>query len=160
MSAHIAGSARRRREIARRNKEEEMTTYNRQDLEKYEFKIMRSPMGQFRKPEVLTQMLAEEQQFGWNLLEKLDDSRVRLVREKNSHRLAGLTGSDPYRTRYGSSGGLQTAVWLLVFGGLMSGILVFGIMQEPGGLSREWPMIAFVMGIMVITAFATYLKRR
>jgi len=45
-----------------------------------EYKIIRNVTKAFRNPAVFQQTLQEEAQAGWQLVEKLDDSRVRLRR--------------------------------------------------------------------------------
>jgi len=97
-AAAAAAEARRRRE-----EEEEMTGYRPEDLEGYEFKILRSTMARFGNPEKLRAALAEEAEAGWELVEKFDHSRIRLKRsvawrEKDAH-----LPRDPYRTYVGLS---------------------------------------------------------
>src|SRR5678816_1729729 len=63
----IAAAARRKRE---QREEEEMTDYTRDDLEKgYEFKIVRSATGAFKKPQTLRLVVEQEARAGWTLLE-------------------------------------------------------------------------------------------
>jgi 1,4-alpha-glucan branching enzyme len=52
--------------------------------------------------------------IGWELLEKLDDGRVRFKRPVSARRRDGMLprGVDPYRTRYGMSEGLL-AFWII-----------------------------------------------
>lgn len=69
-AAHAAAVA----EQQRRHEEEELTSYRSQDLQGWEFKILRSATGAFRDPAKLQQALAEEATFGWELVEKFDDS--------------------------------------------------------------------------------------
>ena len=85
--------------------EEEMTHYSSADLEDdWEFKIVRSPMGTFRDPEIFSELLEEEARYGWVLLEKLDDSRVRFKRPRSARsRDYSYEGEDPYRSFYGRS---------------------------------------------------------
>lgn len=69
----------------------------------WEFKIVRASMGKFRKREEFENLLTEEAEFGWVLLEKLDDSRVRFkrhIKERSRDRMAG-SERDPYRSIYG-----------------------------------------------------------
>src|SRR5580693_5331405 len=84
-----------------RQEEEEMTPYSDKDLaEGWEFKIVRSQYGTFRKPEALRQVLEEEQKGGWVLVEKFDDCRIRLKRPAGMKVVEGdfADGYDPYRT--------------------------------------------------------------
>ena len=118
-AAAAAEAARRMRE-----EEEEMTPYTGQELtENWEFKIIRSNTGSFRKPEIFRQMLAEESESGWQLVEKFDDGRVRLKRPRGAPSSVGDgdSGRDPYRTTYGMSQG-ALVTWILV--GTFAGIAV------------------------------------
>jgi hypothetical protein len=82
-----------------------MTGYTQDDLKgDWEFKIVRSDSGVFRKPRVLEKLLEEEAQAGWVMLEKFDDNRIRFKRPRSARaRDAYLSedGIDPYRTQYG-----------------------------------------------------------
>ena len=87
-----------------RRAEEEMTGYSDKDLaEGWEFKIVRSNMGIFRKPEKLQAVLDEEKRGGWVLVEKFDDSRIRLKRPAGTKVIQGdfADNYDPYRTQVG-----------------------------------------------------------
>ena len=108
-----------------RRAEEEMTSYSPQDLaEGWEFKVLRSTTAAFRNPERLRAILKEEEQRGgWVLVEKFDNTRIRLKRP------AGLkvveeelaSGYDPYRTNVGLSDGL---IVLLTLGAIFAVSLV------------------------------------
>ena len=67
----------------------------------WEFKILRSTSAAFRKRETFEQALREEAEAGWVLLEKLDDSRLRLKRPRATRQQAAPTARDPYRSNYG-----------------------------------------------------------
>jgi hypothetical protein len=96
--------------------EEEMTQYSDSDIAgDWEFKIVRAASGVFRKPEEFARLLEQESQFGWTLLEKLDDGRVRFkrhVKERSRDSRAG-PGEDPYRSIYGRSPGKQAGLIIL-----------------------------------------------
>lgn len=97
--------------------EEELTHYSDHELsEDWEFKIVRSATGVFRKPEEFAKLLEEEGRFGWVLLEKLDDGRVQFKRRVGSRpRLPlGEHEGDPYRSVYGMVQSRQAAVIVLV----------------------------------------------
>jgi hypothetical protein len=117
-----AAAAQRRRE---EEEEEHMTNYAPEDLnEDWEFKIVRSSFNKFRNSEQLKQMLKEESQAGWSLVEKFDNGRVRLKRpasaSRNDHLLPREV--DPYRTTYG---GGEAALVLLILG--VTGAALFAI---------------------------------
>ncbi|HLF91230.1 MAG TPA: hypothetical protein VI451_19955, partial [Anaerolineales bacterium] len=76
--AHIVAHAAAERRRQQQEEEERMTSYNPNDLNQdWEFKIVRSATNQFKKPDVFQQMVEEESLSGWQLLEKLDNGRVR-----------------------------------------------------------------------------------
>jgi len=70
MTAAAAAEKRRQMLLA---EEEDMTEYTQDDLKSdWEFKIVRSDTAAFRKPEVLNELLEQEAQAGWVMLEKFD----------------------------------------------------------------------------------------
>jgi len=93
--------------------EEQMTPYRQEDMEGWEFKIVRAVSARFKTPQALEQLRQEEAESGWEMLEKLDDSRVRFKR-KTEHRAADAQRQiDPYRTQVGmTEGGLVVAILL------------------------------------------------
>ena len=119
-AAAAAAAARRRRE---REEEEHMTPYTPQDLaENWEFKILRSATGAFKDPAVMQRYLAEEAQAGWTLVEKFDNSRIRLKRPAAARQQDAQCTFDPYRTRVGIS---QVGLGLLIAaGGILGGLAV------------------------------------
>ena len=83
-----------------------MTSYSSDDLNQdWEFKIVRSSSRAFRDQDLFAALLEEESLAGWELVEKLDDRRIRFKRLRSQrdkdHRLP--PGLDPYRTQFGSS---------------------------------------------------------
>lgn len=126
--AHIAAAAAAKRRRQRIQEEEErMTKYSPADLEDgWEFKIVRAETPVFRKPEVFQQLLQEEAAAGWQMVEKLDDMRVRFKRSPAARKRDAMLapGIDPYRTRYGGS--TRTAA-LLIFLLIMAAGLVIGL---------------------------------
>ncbi len=96
--------------------EEEMTQYSDSDIAgDWEFKIVRAATGAFRKPEEFAKLLEQEAKFGWMLLEKLDDGRVRFKRHIKERVRDRSTepGEDPYRSIYGRSPGKQAGLIFL-----------------------------------------------
>ncbi|MEW6403088.1 MAG: hypothetical protein AB1649_14915 [Chloroflexota bacterium] len=93
-----------------------MATYSREDLEgEWEFKIVRSVTGEFKKPEVFNRVRDEESLAGWVLVEKFDDQRLRFKRPVSAQRKDQTLPPhvDPYRTQYGISEGVL-AVWIVI----------------------------------------------
>lgn len=89
-----------------------MTPYAAHDLaEDWEFKILRSATGGFRNPVFLRQVLDEEARAGWALVEKFDNSRIRLKRPARARDMDGKLNFDPYRSYAGAS---QATVALVI----------------------------------------------
>lgn len=122
--AAAAAAARRRKE---RQEEEQMTGYTAGDLAgDWEFKILRSATGAFKRPEVLRAVLEEEGRAGWVMIEKFDSQRVRLKRPRAAKAGDSGLGFDPYRTAVGlSEGGLALMIMACVFGciAIMIGVI-------------------------------------
>jgi len=119
-AAAAAAEAQRRM----REEEEEMTPYSADDLQRYEFKIIRSATGRFKDPAALRQILEEEARAGWELVEKFDNGRVRLKRLIECRQRDATLAQDPYRTTVGMSDGQLAAS--IVFG-VLGGIVIIGL---------------------------------
>ena len=88
-----------------------MTKYTDADLQgDWEFKIVRSNLAAFRKPEVLQQVYAEEAKAGWILAEKFDNQRLRFKRPIAARAGDAELGFDPYRSQVGASSGAIVTV--------------------------------------------------
>jgi hypothetical protein len=121
MSGGAAAAAAAAAEARRRQEEEEMTKYSENDLsEGWEFKILRSNMNAFRKPENLKTYLEEEGRAGWVLVEKFDDNRLRLKRPASARQGDAALEFDPYRTQVGLS---DTMVFLGIVFGVSVGVI-------------------------------------
>ena len=116
-------------------KEEEMTHYGDDALSgDWEFKIVRASAGKFRDREEFENLLEQEKEFGWVLLEKLDNSRVRFkrhIKERSRDRMAGVE-RDPYRSIYGSSSTrravlISIGIGLVVITFIVLGAIIFSI---------------------------------
>jgi hypothetical protein len=127
-AAGIAAAAQRRR----RNEEEAMAgSYRADDIEGWEFKILRSATRRaFGSAPALRAVLDEEARAGWELVEKFDDHRVRLKRRVDQRDLDRGLPFDPYRTWVGthpSTIGLYALLGTLVFiGAMSSAAAIFG----------------------------------
>jgi hypothetical protein len=107
--------------------EEKMTRYTREDLEQdWEFKIVRSTFGAFRKPRVLQALIEEEALAGWEMVEKFDEYRVRFKRPIRARQGDSLLPGniDPYRTQYGSFGNRNAMVLIAI---LAAALLAAGL---------------------------------
>jgi hypothetical protein len=113
----------------KRKEEEEMTQYTRDELDNdWEFKIVKSATGRFKKREIVEQVRAEENIAGWVMVEKFDDSRIRFKRpvsaQRNDFNLPPEI--DPYRTNFGiSESGLGLSIAGVIVGvGVIVALLV------------------------------------
>jgi len=87
------------------------------NLKVWEYKIVRASSDLFRNPAIFHKLCREEEEFGWILLEKLDDRRVRFKRPialRDAPR-PNLPPFDPYRTHYGPLSNPMTAAAAIVF---------------------------------------------
>ncbi len=99
MSGAAVAAAKKRRLLEK--EEQEMTGYGTQDMDGWEFKIVRSMSGRFKNPDTVRQICEEESRSGWEMLEKFDDSRIRFKRRVEKRKSDGQSGVDPYRTQFG-----------------------------------------------------------
>ena len=143
MAAGAAGAtAAAAAERRRLQEEEEMTTYSQEELQGWEFKIVRANTTVFGKPEVLNKLIQEEARAGWDLVEKFDDQRVRFKRPVSARQNDGQLPPevDPYRTNYGMS---PIRFTLLILVAVLLGVcvimtIIFGLtgMFIGSGLTR------------------------
>lgn len=148
-AVHAAQKKRRDEEL----EEEQMTIYRSDELDSnWEFKIVRSSSGAFRKNQVFQTLLAEEALAGWELVEKLDDRRVRFKRPRDARRKdASLPpGLDPYRTQFGpdSTMGVLLGLVLLFTVILGAGMLVFFVTGDT--LENAAPFLVMMPAILVL----------
>src|SRR5262245_3670338 len=117
-----AAAAEQRRQ---HEEEEEMSPYSPHELgQDWEFKILRSATGGFKRPDFLRQCLDEEARAGWSLVEKFDDSRVRLKRPASARDRDAKLDLDPYRTYVGLSPQSQGLAVLAVALGIGLAVLL------------------------------------
>ncbi|MTI96801.1 MAG: hypothetical protein FH749_15215 [Firmicutes bacterium] len=88
-----------------------MTTYSKDDLTGWEFKIVRSSAK--IRGEKFQQLCQEEAENGWELVKKFDDYRVRFKRPVERRQQDGYSEIDPYRTQFGAS---EAKIVVLVLG--------------------------------------------
>jgi hypothetical protein len=125
--AHVAIHAAQVQQRKNQEEEEKMTKYTSEDLNSdWEFKIVRSAFGKFRKPEHMQAVVDEESQAGWEMVEKFDDNRIRFKRPRNARKKDPNLPPyiDPYRTNYdGVSGNRGLMIGL----GIMVALLLAGV---------------------------------
>jgi len=121
--ATAAAEAERRRKW----EEEVLTAYSQSELNQdWEFKILHSARGAFKDPQWLREVLDEEARAGWVLVEKFDNSRVRLKRSPDARHNDSHLGVDPWRSYVGPTSNQRDAkIAMLVVGLLLAGVGVF-----------------------------------
>ena len=100
-----------------------MTLMNTDPSGAIEYKILRSATGAFKDPAEFRAALDEEARAGWELVEKLDNSRPRLRRSTDCRKRDAELGQDPYRTQVGMSE-TALALWIVVASLVGSALLV------------------------------------
>jgi hypothetical protein len=116
-AATAAAAAANQRRLQR--EEEIMTKYSDDEIEGWEFKIVRAATRKFKNPEFFRQICEEEAKSGWEMLEKFDNCRVRFKRKIENRDRDRHQEIDPYRTQVGmTSDQLGFLITVLVFLGL------------------------------------------
>ena len=146
-----AAAAARRRRMMLAEEEEDMARYTQDDLSNdWEFKIVRSESGAFRKPEVLRKLIEEEARAGWVMLEKFDDRRIRFKRPRSARTRDALLPPDvdSYRTRYGAPSAQYAVLVSIVIGLLAAGLGALVFVRADG---IKAPVGWTVVGIIPVT---------
>ena len=143
-----------------------MTGYTEDALKgDWEFKIVRSDSGAFRKPKVLEKLLEEESRAGWVMLEKFDDNRIRFKRPRSARTRDDFLpeGVDPYRTRYGGFFRAGTRMGALLGGvvALGMGIFVFVVARgsDGSGDGPIWGTVAVLPAILILLGLMIAVRR-
>ena len=114
------------------------------NLKVWEYKIVRASSDLFRNPAIFHKLCREEEEFGWILLEKLDDRRVRFKRPialRDAPR-PNLPPFDPYRTHYGPLSNAMTWAVAIVFLSaiVLPAVLGYALVSTTLSRSRSnWP---------------------
>jgi hypothetical protein len=141
----------------RNDEEEKMAGYNKEDLDGWEFKIVRSAMGKFNKYQKVQDVCQEEALAGWELVEKFDDSRLRFKRRVDHRSRDSQLKSDPYRTDIGL--GSSRNLIMISLGLLIAGILAFVLILQSGSPSAggSESSIYILTAIITIGVLAIFL---
>lgn len=111
-----------------------MTMANTDPSGAFEYKIIRSVTGAFKDPAKFRSALDEEARAGWELVEKLDNSRARLRRSIECRKRDADLGQDAYRTQIGMS---ETVLALWIVAATLVGIaLLFGVVRIIVAMNR------------------------
>lgn len=144
---------------AKRKEEEEMTNYHSDDLDGWEFKIVRSTWGKFKSYEAIQKVCRQEAEAGWELLEKFDKHRLRFKRRVERRSADQHLRVDPYR---GTSGGLSDGVraGLVLALALMIVAGVFLLVNSSGqGGPESWVIISIIAVSIIGFGLAVMFKK-
>lgn len=134
MTNSAGGAAAAAAAIARRREEEELLTpYNKEDLEGWEFKIVRSNFGRFSNYETVQKVCEEEARAGWEMVEKFDNERIRFKRRIDRRSGDRQLGFNPYRTTIGFGEGRIAAIILVGLAALIAGVIALALYFQNGG---------------------------
>lgn len=145
---------------AKRKEEEEMTNYRSDDLDGWEFKIVRSAWGKFNSHEAIREVCRQESEAGWEMLEKFDNHRIRFKRRVERRTADQHLGVDPYRgSTSGKGGGMITG---LVLGMVVLLALGAFVMFNSGGMGgpAPWMMISVVALGIIGLGLAVMFKKK
>ena len=145
-----------------RAEEEKMTNYRSDDLDKWEFKIVRSGIGKFKKPEAVRALCAQEAKAGWEMLEKFDNSRIRFKRRVEKRSQDQYLEGDAYRTSADSFNGRIAAIIIglvLLMGGLVA-FFAFGYDIEVTDGSQFGTVAVLVCLLAAAVGAIAVIKRR
>lgn len=134
-----------------------MSGYRKEDLEGWEFKIVRSATGQFRKPEVVRQLCDEESRAGWEMLEKFDDFRIRFKRRIEKRSLDSHLSVNAYRTTYGSS---FNPVVLALIGAMVLIVGVMVLLSASGTAAPQYLVLSVIIILGIVMALVVVASRR
>jgi len=151
---HAASAAAARR---MREEEEKMTKYNGDDLEGWEFKIVRSNFGSFRNYKRVQEVCKEEEKAGWEMLEKFDNYRIRFKRRVEKRSNDQFLTVDPYRTNVGLSG-LRLAGLIIFIVAVLMGVGMLIASQTAESPEEEIP-IAIPIALFALAVVAVLVTR-
>ena len=154
---HAAIAAAKRRQ--EQEEEQTMAQYSAEDLNGWEFKIVRSNFGRFRNSEVMRRVIEEEAQNGWEMVEKFDDYRIRFKRRTDRRGLHSGGNVEPYRTSIGVG---QRVIPLIAGGVALALALAVMLFQSKSteGSSSAAPVIVVAVGILLVAMVVALLVLR
>ena len=155
-AAAAAAAAKKRRE----REEEKMTleSYSNKDLDGWEFKIVRTAFGSFGKPDKLKKVCDEEAAAGWELLEKLDNSRLRFKRRTSNRSGDQYRDTDAYRSYSGSDGSWIAIV--ITLGLIVAGLAAFFFISGGHIEISNPPVFLTTIGIIVLIVLLFVIRKK
>ena len=161
-AAAAAAAARRREE------EESLTPYNKDDLEGWEFKIVRSNFGRFSSYDIVQKLCQDEARAGWEMVEKFDNERIRFKRRIDKRSGDRQLDFNPYRTTIGFGEGRIAAIILIAVAVIVAGSLALILYFQNGGnfdshSSRQaaviLPVILALAGVLALVVVLLVRRR-
>lgn len=149
----------------RREEEEKMTKYNSDDLDGWEFKIVRANTRKFKNKEMIETVRQEEARAGWKLVEKFDDYRLRFKRRVEKRSMDAHLEIDPYRSQVSSPNSTAIALIVGILIALIGVIVVvgsrFGFDRGLfGGLTGVGMIFGLVVVIGIVAAIVAVIKNK
>ena len=158
IAAIVAAKKARERREAEQQEEDQLTKYSSDDLEKYEFKIVRSQWGKFKDLETVQKLCSEEAKAGWEMVEKFDNHRIRFKRNKSMRSSDALQSIDPYRTAYDTT---AAGKFFLLFGLMTAAIGTLVVFFATGGYIEVTDPVQFIIrGIIIIAIIMLVVTKR
>jgi hypothetical protein len=153
-----AGHAAAARLAQQHKEEEEMTKYNPEEMNGWEFKIVRSGTGKFKNQEEIQKLCQEEARAGWEMLEKFDDYRIRFKRKTDMRTISSHQEIDPYRTHVGMNPNLVGPIIAIGMAILIAGIALAANYSTKGG--KPAILIAPLLTIIMIAFIMIFRFRK
>jgi hypothetical protein len=153
-----AGHAAAARIAQLQKEEEEMAKYGSEDLNGWEFKIVRSGSGKFRNQEAIQQLCQEEARAGWEMLEKFDDYRIRFKRKTEMRSSDTHQQINPYRTFIGMNPKYVGPVIAIFMALLITGIAIAANYSTKGG--KPAILIAPLITILLVGVIMVFKFRK
>lgn len=131
---------------------------------RYEYKVLRSSSGAFKRPDRRNQVLMEEARAGWDMALMLDNSRLILRRDKKMREQDFLStpGIDPYRIEVDGNQALFIALALFLAMGIAPLALALLLINTngPAPLSSGILVIMGLVVLLLIVAVFIAIRRK
>jgi hypothetical protein len=123
---------------------------------RYEYKLLRSHAFAFRRPERRQAILDEEMLAGWEMIAKLDDSRMVMRRPRSAREADSMLPPDvdPFRTEVDTNMPLVMGIVLAL--SLVVGLLVAALIgyEQPGVSAAAIPVVLIAIGVFAVLVMA------
>ncbi|MDD4050500.1 MAG: hypothetical protein PHR28_01195 [candidate division Zixibacteria bacterium] len=134
-----------------------MTPYNKDDLEGWEFKIVRSNFGRFSNYEIVQKVCQDEARAGWEMVEKFDNERIRFKRRTDRRSGDRQLDFNPYRTTIGFGEGRISAIILIALVVVVAATVALIMYFQNGGhfdSHSSQQAAVFIPAILVLAGVA------